>query len=465
MKKGMFTKLLLVSLTFIISTVFLSQQSVFAEGADAHDDIDGQITSQNFNNPARVINLTLVDSTDAVLIPGTSLTPQASYTVKIEVFDADTIGDINSFGIKFFYFDGTPENAEVLSTKYQAALSTEPNGEALVMEWNVTTGAMNVIDTGASSTWEIMDSTVPTHDLTDTVFTFEVTFKISKVAHESNTPTLNWYFGTTLNDGRLSLDSGSAPVDVVDYGLVEGVGSDESNAPSGWSMNWYGEVTVSPSASISWDDVLAGRTFQEGQTLSGISFISNGNYQTNIKSSDTWEALITQELAEVIFAMPITTTELDVLLNKYNELFVTGTPPVVTGTTPSGFVGLSFDKINQTALSLIVVPWIDFQIHLPQSSTFSNLTGASLVTEGDLLNTPGFTEQFFALQFEFSPTAGTAPFYVGTEFVGFKPTVDFNQTATNEIGHTYELLLMLGLSDVFQNGWYKGKLVVQIVNP
>lgn len=465
MKKGMFTKALIVTLSFLVMSLSVSQQIVVAEHDPDKDTIDVHVTSQNYNNPTKVIDLKLLNGLGEVVVPGTPLTPQESYTVKIEVFDPDTIGDLNSFAIKFFYFSGAPTTSQDLSSAFNTILSTESMGAALVMEWNVTSQTMDVVSTGAFTTWEIIDSTVPAPDLVATEFTFEVTFKISKIAHESDSVNLNWYFGTSINDGKLSLDSGSAPTDVVDFGLKTGTGSTNFEAPSGWSMNWYGEVTVSPDASIAWEGVLAGRDFQEGQTLSGINFISNGNYQTNIKSTETWDAVITTDLANIVFALPITTSQLDVLLNKYNELFVLGTPPVETGTTPLDFVGLSFDKINQTAFALAIEPWLDFQVHLPQSSPSSNLTGASLISEPNLLNTPGYTEQFFAIHYEFSPNEGLMPFYVGSEFVGFKPSADYSQTITPELGHDYEILLMLALSDVFQNASYQGKLIVQIVNP
>ena len=465
MKKGMFKKSLMVTLTFLVILLSVSQQMVVAEHDPDKDTIDGKVTSQNYNNPARVIDLELFNGLGEVVVPGTPLTPQESYTVKIEVFDPDTIGDLNSFAMKFFYFSGTPATSEDLSAAFNTALSTESMGAALVMEWNLVSQTMDVVSTGAFTTWEIIDSTVPAPDLVATEFTFEVTFKISKVANESDSVNLNWYFGTSINDGKLSLDSGSASTNVVDFGLKTGTGSTDLEAPSGWSMNWYGEVTVSPDASIAWEGVLAGRDFQDGQTLSGINFLSNGNYQTNIKSTETWDAVISTELANIIFALPITTTQLDVLLNKYNELFVLGTPPVETGTTPSGFVGLSFDKINQTALALAIEPWLDFQVHLPQGSPSSNLTGASLISEPNVLNTPGYTDQFFAIYYEFSPNEGLMPFYVGSEFVGFKPSADYSQTTTHEFGHDYEILLRLALSDVFQNASYQGKLTVQIVNP
>ena len=466
----MFKKLLLVFLTFLVTSLFFIQPVMRAEDDPGKDDPDkddivGQITSPNYNNPASVIDLELFNEAGEGVIPGTPLTPQEAYTVKIKVSDPDTIGDLNSFAFKFFHFSGTPETSEDLSGIFNATHGTEPFGDALVMEWNVTSQTMDVISTGAMTTWEIIDSTVPIENLGATEFTFEVTFKISKVAHASDSDQLNWYFGTTLNDGRLSLDSGSAPDDIIDYGLNTETGSSDLIKPSSWSMNWYGEVTVSPDASIAWDDVLAGHDFQTGQTLSGINFISNGDYHTHIKSSPTWDAFITSELAEIIFALPITTTELDVLLNKYNELFVPGTPHVETGTTPLGFVGLSYDKINQTVLALDIEPWLEFQVHLPQSSATSNLTGASLVFEHDQLNTPGFTEQFFTIEYDFSPEGGELPFYVGSEFVGFKPTSDYHQTITNESGHDYEILLRLALSDVFQKASYEGKLTVQIVNP
>jgi hypothetical protein len=462
MKKVMFTKLLLVSLTILMMSLSITHQTVIAEDEPDKDDIEGQITSQNYNNPAKVIDLELLNDSGEKVVPGTPLTPQESYTVRIEVYDPDTIGDLNSLAIKFFYFSGTPETPEDLATTFDATLGTE---HALVMEWNGPSQTVDMVSAGSFTTWEILDFTVPTENLEANEFIFEVTFKISKIAHESDLEDLNWYFGTTINDGRLSLDSGSAAVDVVDYGLNIETGSSDLVKPSFWSMNWYGEVTVSKEASIAWNDVLAGKEFQEGQTLSGINFISNGDYHTLIKSSPTWDAYITPELAEIIFALPITTTELDVLLNKYNELFVPGTPPVETGTTPLCFVGLSYDKINQTALILEVAPWLEFQIHLPQSSATSNLTGASLVFEPDQLNSPGFTEQFFAIQYDFSPEDGVLPFYVGSEFVGFKPTADYLQTITPESGHDYEILLRLALSDVFQNASYEGKLIVQIVNP
>jgi hypothetical protein len=388
MKKAFLTKFLLAGLCLIAGTITLSHISVLAEEGPV-DDVDGQLTSQNFNNRASVTNFGLEDSAGGVN-PGSDLTPSQSYTVSIEVSDPDTIADLNSFEIRFFYFEGSPSTPGALSSAFNGAQKTDATGNALVMEWNVTTQAMNIVSEGAVFTWEILNSTVPAINLNATEFTFEVEFRISKVAQESDPASLKWYFGTIINDGKLSLVSGSDPIDVVDFGLVVTTGSSITEAPSGWNMSWYGEVVVSPGTSIAWDDVPSGVTFggeNSNQTLSGINFISNGNYNTNIKSTATWEAVITEDLAESVFS-GFTSDDITALINGYNALFTNAN---LVGTTEAAFVGVTFDNVNQAANSISdsAVTWAGFQVLLPQSSPSANLTGASLVTGPSVLNTTG----------------------------------------------------------------------------
>ena len=464
MKKSLLTKFLLASLCLIAGTISLSHISVLAEEGP-FDDVDGELTSQNFNNRASVTNFGLEDSAGEVVNPGSALTPSQSYTVSIEVSDPDTIADLNSFEIRFFYFNGTPATPGALSTEFNGAHNTDATGDALVMEWNVTTQAMNIVSSGAVFTWEILNSTVPAINESETSFKFEVEFRISKVAQFSTPNDLKWYFGTIINDGKVSLNSGSDPEDVVDFGLVVVTGSSVTEAPSGWNMNWYGEVVVSEEAKISWDDVPSGVTFggeNSNQNLSGINFISNGDYVTNIKSTSTWEAVITEDLANTIFS-GFTPTDIEALIDGYNTLFTNAN---LIGTTEAAFVGVTFDNVNQAANSIsdTAVTWAGFQVLLPQSSPSANLTGASLVTGPSVLNTAGLTEQFFAIGFDYNTAGDAGPFYVGTDFVGFKPTNDYSQVRTTELGHDYDLLLKLALSNVFQRARYEGKLTVQIIN-
>jgi len=446
--------------------------------ASTDGEIDGELTSSNYNNRAYVSAFNLTTG-GAQVGTGTNLDPQSDYTVEITVTDPDTIDDLNSLEVRFFYADvdlGSSTPAAVQSAfEDPRSDSVDNSGDAFVVVWNKDDASFTISDGGITGySWDLIDgsSVVPSgsdYDLTEFKFVFE--FKISEVAKQS-TGNVRWYFGTIINDGNVSLDLGADDTDVVDYALKLGSHENMSaETPSGYAMNWYGKITVS-TQSIGWEDVSAGEKFDGAnstQTISGITFVSNGGYESQIKSSELWEAVLTASQAAVLFD-GFTEQDFIDFESQYNGL------QDLSSHTGSALAGLTYNTINTVSVSVASITngsvWNGFEVLLPQSSDNANLTGATIITESGVINGVNFREQYFLIGYAFdtngnnnvAETTVDGFNLVGTDFRGFKPTAGYAQVRTDETGHDVDLDLKLYLSDVFQNARYKGLLTLKVTN-
>lgn len=488
MKRNMLNKFLIAGALMLASMIALQSMTVIAEGGDTDDDeVDGQLTSQNYNNRAFISEFDLRDSSDGQVVAEThSLTPTESYTVQITVSDPDTIADLNSLEVRFFYSEVDLASESLTPSSFQGdfeadrSKSVDDSGNAFVVSWNDGDSVFSISNGALSSadyTWSLDNSTVPNESNdNDTEFTFEFDFTISKVANHS-VGHLKWYFGTIINDGNVSLTSGSDS-DIVDFSLKQGEFSDmSSETPSGWEMDFYGEIIVSQSA-IAWNDVAAGETFTDSNSNSNLSntkYISNGKYHSEIRSSAIWEAVLTadqlENLESTLFSGFTEDDFADFAAEYVKQLSPGAISSATTATTASALAGLTYGQFNQVALKIAnETPsgvWSGVAILLPQSSESANLTGASIVTDGSI-DSAGFTEQFFMIGYDdedITPPEKYATNYglVGTDYRRFKSESN-DQNKTNEAGDTVDVTLYLHLSSVFQNARYEGVISLQIVN-
>jgi hypothetical protein len=273
----MFLSVIIMSLGFH-SLIVMSEEG----------DVDGEFTSKGFNNDAEVqaVRLFEVDgSTSTAINAGQSLQPRNTYRIEIDIFDFDSVNDLDTLEIRFFYVStGTSVGAA-----FDGATTTPDDGSALVLTFtNDSNGGSFALTTNAAVTWELLSSTVPSAGVTDQAFTFEVEFRISKVAQF--TEDLEWHLGLVVTDGFLAE---GADLRTVTYAGID-LGSNPLNGTTAtFNMNWYGEIDVPSSARVSWPVLLPGSGFDSpnnNATIPAITYIANGGFARQINSDLNWLA-------------------------------------------------------------------------------------------------------------------------------------------------------------------------------
>ena len=454
-----------------VSALFITMVSLQGISLTASTDgeIDGELTSSNYNNRASVTDFDLLNATGSSIGAGGSIDPSTNVTAQITIEDPDSLDDLNSVEF-FFHYDTTSTPSTPGALSLVNTIQTDDSGDQFVVLWTRDSGTATI--QGSSGTWALVNSTVPAV-YTGTSFVFELQFTISKVAPFTSGD--EWYFGTEIIDGRVSLDSGTEPNPIFDEGLVVGTGSSITVPPSGFDMNFYGEVDLSSATSnVSWSGVRAGDDFNSASSsalISDIKYISNANYHTNIKSSEIWEAVITQEIVNDVLsgsAVDGDTDAITAFVDQYNSTFTS--KPDLSGSTIDSLIGVTYGDAN-TVINAVAATWAGIEFLLPQPSVGANLTGASLVTTSGVIDTEGFTEQFFMIGYDEDNLSSQvlvdskAILASGNDWREFYPDgLDSQQDRTDEDGDLESLTLYLRLSSVFQNAQYSGTISLQITN-
>ena len=339
MKKFISFTLTLLTLMLIISSA--EGRMVEATSQDA----DGSFNTVGFNNAPQVLRF------QGPLAQGTgALTPQQVYTVLIEVEDRDGIRDLESLELRFYYAATgggiEPNSLEEVEDIFASNDRISPSGEALVMRWennggawespettvrpdNPMSGFQMVVEdasgsllndgsgrrfggvTHASVTWEIVNSTVPAIGanpgvIEGTTFVFEVSFRISKVAPETNF-TL-WRLGTLIKDARTiitfdedQLNDGFSSFPTLKTSNVNPLPQNDSLSPTNadaYSMNFYAEIDLAQDMIADWNDPAYDNTIQPAivfaddnhVSLPGIQYISNSTFTRQIQTDPQWSA-------------------------------------------------------------------------------------------------------------------------------------------------------------------------------
>ena len=191
-----------------------------------------------------------------------------------------------------------------------------------------------------------------------------------------------------------------------------------------------------------WEDVSAGTRFSDdmSQTLTSITFISNDTYQSQIKSSEIWDAVLTQEQIDRIGLTP--TDEIAIMLSLNVD----------------SLVGVTYHDFNVAMEASIL---IYDSVYLPGIEG-DNLTGAMLSTLETFLDDE---KQMFSIGFsDFEASDGLGHTHMLSTFTTFETVVDASRERSNELGKIVTLILTLALSDYFQNARYEGVLTINITN-
>jgi len=199
-------------------------------------------------------SVALWDTTPAA---ATAMTPQVEYNVKVAVTDNDTLNDLSTVKVTLYHdSDGSYSGAEVPSSgnTQTCAILTWTNGGSPA--WS--------IDPSSSTTWSVVSGSCSAPTLTNTTGTFEFHFKPGKVATET-TGSAKWHIYAKATDSTARTGD---------------------NYQANRTMNWYGEIT-GVTASVGFGTV----ALASSNTISGTvsaTYISNGAYDEQVKSSATW---------------------------------------------------------------------------------------------------------------------------------------------------------------------------------
>jgi hypothetical protein len=424
----------------LISIAFLSLdlKGIVAREVEDYSVIDGVFSTKNFNNLAEFSNFDIFayDGTTygTPLESGETLIPLQQYKLALTIVDQDTIADLESVEIRFWY-SGSTET-------FDSNTHIDMSGNSFVIKWIALTNILSVVSLEGmleETSWQLISSKTPElTELNEISYTFEVEFVISKVAPRSTLT--QWHVGAIIEDGRMSVEE-SEKMNVETQTIVSKLNI-ASTLESGFNMAFYGEVILPEQAQFMWEDVSAGTRFSDdmSQTLTSITFISNDTYQSQIKSSEIWDAVLTQEQIDRIGLTP--TDEIAIMLSLNVD----------------SLVGVTYHDFNVAMEASIL---IYDSVYLPGIEG-DNLTGAMLSTLETFLDDE---KQMFSIGFsDFEASDGLGHTHMLSTFTTFETVVDASRERSNELGKIVTLILTLALSDYFQNARYEGVLTINITN-
>ena len=190
-----------------------------------------------------------------IAISPSSMAPQEQWTnITVPVTDNDTLADVNEVYVEVFY----------------DSAGNDPTAPGTA---NVQTCAILIWTRGGSPEWDI----APT----------STTWAINAAGCSNGTDSLttdNWVFSFKV--GKVATQSpGSDDWDIYAK-ATDSVGQTGDNYLRDVEMNWYGEITVETST-VSWGIVSPGCS-NETSPVVNITYICNGNYAEQIKTSQNW---------------------------------------------------------------------------------------------------------------------------------------------------------------------------------
>jgi hypothetical protein len=266
--------------------------------ADEVKTLPGSFTASGYNNPTEITDLVLLpgdSSNNTPIQQGTILYPQIEYRIQFTLSDLDTLADLESVMVKWFWDD-----ADVLDVDQvfgsSANNDTDDTGEAYVWEWTkeivndapvITKGTVykTGYDSNNTSWGDDLDSSYPdaSFDYTQEITIFTIKVLGSKIAHlaENNT----WNVAVYVDDGDVT--EGEYSFEVL----------------SGFSMGWYGEINVPGGTEFDWGVVEHDSTYSDhpAAVVNDVNFISNSYYQQNIYADQYWESDIYHPVTGVMY--------------------------------------------------------------------------------------------------------------------------------------------------------------------
>ena len=282
---------LLGILTLFLSVLFIGQ--LVAISTETSGDVDGEFKSKGFNNPVEInaFRMFLIEESPTAVESGESLQPQSVYRFELDVFDFDSVNDIEILEFRLIY----TLSGSSIDIAFDDATTTGNNGQTLVLRFvnDAEQGGAFYLVSNAAVSWSLESFVVPTVTSTQTAFTFSVDFEISKVASMSED--LEWSVGIKIVDGFAA--EGADPRPITYAGIA--LGNEPLDGISTFNMNWYGEINVPSETRVSWPVLLPGSGFDSpnnSATLPAITYIANGGFAREVNSDLNW--IVTQSGVE-----------------------------------------------------------------------------------------------------------------------------------------------------------------------
>ena len=211
----------------------------------------------NFDYVWIVVTYNSAPAVNSVTLTNVSMTPQQQYAVAVNVANDEGKADLTTLVLKVWY--DTDANPPTVGDHDGQSADTQ---KCAVITWTRTTDSF-AISPSSSTTWSLGSCASPGSLPGD--FTFR--FTVGKVATEAS-GAARWQITAKVTD---SLSQTAFNYDAT---------------PS--TMNWYGEVVVN-TANINWGTVALGSDFSVNkQTGISVTYICNGNYSEQVKSSSPW---------------------------------------------------------------------------------------------------------------------------------------------------------------------------------
>lgn len=431
-------------IVFTVLSVFIAlfsfqMRDVFARELDSDSVVDGAFSTKNFNNLAEFSNLDVFaydgESYGVALEAGITLIPLQQYKIALTITDQDTIADLERVEIRFWYSG----DLNTFDSQHEVSI----DGQSFVVTWLALSNEVSIVNQEgvleSTLTWDLIAFKAPTpDDLVEVSFTFEFEFVISKVSPRSTLT--EWHFGAIVNDGKVSVEE-AEKINVITESSISKLNIGQS-LEDGFNMAFYGEVILPTDAQFMWEDMTAGTSFLNSKTksLANIVFLSNDAYAVQIKSSDVWNAVLTQDVIDRLGLTP--TDEIAILLSLNEDTLI----------------GVTYKDYNAAMEASIL---IYDSVYLPGVEG-ENLTGATLSSHEDFL---GEEKQLFAIGFaDFEASDGLSFTNVVSSFTTFEASADAIRERSNEDGIVVTLSLILALSEYFQNARYEGVLTINITN-
>jgi hypothetical protein len=211
-------------------------------------------------NPASIPTVTAIEifEDSACTIVANSMTPQSTYYARVSVNLSTTLDHLQTVMVTLFY-DAAGSNP--------IAPTSGDTHTCAILSCTVGLTPVWTISSGAPTSWTIETAECVQPPLNATSGNWIFAFKPGKVATESIAPA-NW--DTQGKAIRTPLQTGELYV------------RDKA-------MNWYGEIIVP--ASVDWGEVPLGLTFEDATynpETAIITYIANGDYYEDIRSSGSW---------------------------------------------------------------------------------------------------------------------------------------------------------------------------------
>lgn len=194
-----------------------------------------------------------------IAISPSSMTPQEQWTnITVPVTDSDTLADVNEVYVEVFYDSaGNDPTAPGTADVQTCAILTWTRGGS--PEWDIAP---------TSTTWAINAAGCSNGTDSLTTDNWVFSFKVGKVATQSSPGSDDWDIYAKATDS---------------------IGQTGDNYLRDVEMNWYGEITVETST-VSWGIVSPGCS-NETSPVVNITYICNGNYAEQIKTSQNWTSV------------------------------------------------------------------------------------------------------------------------------------------------------------------------------